>query len=107
MIQTLSLNSRILATLDKAVKERISRNEDARQQLLDGWHNFQDNAGQAQLAPYYEAIGNLYYDCFLEHGNQINVLDNTAAAGDDKDLISLIAYLKLNKFLMEQAGEDA
>ncbi|SHE77672.1 type III-B CRISPR-associated protein Cas10/Cmr2 [Schwartzia succinivorans] len=107
VIQTLSLNSRILAALDKAVKERISRNEDARQQLLDGWHNFQDNAGQAQLASYYEAVGNLYYDCFLEHGNQINVLDDMAAAGEDNDLIALLAYLKLNKFLIEQAGEEA
>lgn len=107
VIQTLSLNSRILAALDKAVKERIGQNEDARQQLLDGWYNFQDNAGQAQLAPYYEAVGNLYYDCFLEHGNQINVLDDTAAAGEDNDLIALLAYLKLNKFLIEQAGEEA
>lgn len=106
IIQTLSNNSMILSTLDKAVLHRIEKGDDARTQFLTGWCNFQDNDGQSDLHEYYEAIGNLYYDCFLKNGTAIEAFGGILQSDRDKKLRAMIMYLKLNKFLMEQAGED-
>ncbi|ORU00267.1 CRISPR-associated RAMP Cmr2 [Anaerovibrio sp. JC8] len=104
VIQTIYQNSNIMAIMDEAVSN-ITEDDDGRQQLWYGWKNFQDNVGQADFKEYYKAIVDLYYDCFLKNDYAIVNL-GTDSDCKDKNLQALVGFLKLNKFLLEKAGEE-
>ena len=90
--------------MDKDAENRIKNGEDFKQQYLKAWHNFQDNVGQKEVEKYYEAVGNMYYDCFLHKNSGIKAI-GLESADEETKMQALIAFLKMYKFLQEKRGE--